>query len=791
MMVATGLIGPKGTWSNRLVAGCLLGLAMFLAALSFPALAADPPGTAEAGATLTPAPALTAPADPDAVVLKADNGFKFDAATESVVAEGNVRLAYRKITLSADRFRIDLKKDLLHAEGHVVYVKESDRVEADSVEYDLKNESGTFYAVNTTYQGDDVKGKVLVRGETMDSSKSLLRLAKADLTTCDLPDPHYHLEAKEITIHLDDYLEARQVAYYEGRFHLATLPYLAIPLKKENQFELPRFGYSAEDGWFLKTTYNYFHSKSSYGSYFLDWYQLRGFGAGLKHNYSLGRAPWTGDGWGYVYVKGDRTKGDNDVYLGVNHQQAFAGTWRGSLAGTFEKEAAEEPLANFSLQLSQQAGAGSFTSLNAAYRRQAEVALGSANLSFNTVQRLPGQWEWRFLTTANRYPLATSEPGEEKPYDQVSYDTTLARQFTDFTLRVRARQSFRPSLLTTTEPAPSGEPWERYSDLPELSIESRNLTLNGRPFPITLSGSVFRHEEFRKISAWNATTREWESQWTSTNLATGSLSGRLNGLSYRLTPKLSVNLNGEGRSMYYQDGEYMMGVAVRPELTYRPYQPVAMSLRYDWQDKLGSNPFSTIGMFPTRTVYGSATYTAKGLTADLSGNYNQLTSVLQNVTARVNVNRAPYSASGAVTFSGNGTTQSTRFLGTMAYLPREGHQYRLGTTYNLETDELERLDAQIAQPLGKEWRLELVASYDGIGQQFSRGEVGVVRDMHCRELRLRYDEVAGQMWLELRIKALPAQTFRFGASEQRLMFDASALGGLLSSSPTGGTGVPR
>jgi hypothetical protein len=32
MMVATGLIGPKGTWSNRLVAGCLLGLAMFLAA---------------------------------------------------------------------------------------------------------------------------------------------------------------------------------------------------------------------------------------------------------------------------------------------------------------------------------------------------------------------------------------------------------------------------------------------------------------------------------------------------------------------------------------------------------------------------------------------------------------------------------------------------------------------------------------------------------------------------------------------------------------------------------------
>ncbi|MGE5507693.1 MAG: hypothetical protein ACM3RP_04265 [Chitinophagales bacterium] len=475
----------------------------------------------------------------------------------------------------------------------------------------------------------------------------------------------------------------------------------------------------------------------------------------------------------------------------MNHAQQFGGSWRGNLAGTYEKKAGQEALGNFSLQVSQQAGTGAYTSLSTVYRRQAEDALGSASLSFNTVQRLPGNWEWRFLATGNRYPLSTGEPGEERPYDQVSYDTTLAREFTDFTLRLRARQSFKPSLLSVA-PSGSDEPWERYTDFPEVSVESRNLTLNGRPLPFTLTGSVFRHEEFRKVSVWNSETGTWDGRWTLTDLATGSLSGRVNGLSYRVTPKLTATVSGEGRSMYYQDGEYTMGLSVRPELTYRPVQPLAMSLRYDWQDKLGSNPFSTIGMFPTRMLYGSATYTARGLTADVSASYNQLTGDLQNMTARVNYGRTPFTASGALSFAGSGLAQTTRFLGTLAYLPKETQQYRLGTTYNLGTDQLERLDAQVAQPLGKDWRVELTASYDGVAQSFSRGEVGVTRDMHCRELRLSYDEVTRQLWLELQIKALPAQRFRFGATEQRLMFDTSSLGGLLSDTGgSGATGVPR
>lgn len=746
---------------------------------------AAPPASA-AAAPAAPASTTAAPEDENVVHLSAQNGLKFDGGTKLITAEGGVRLTYRKITLEAERLRVDLDRDLLWAEGKVHYEKEKDKIDAERVVYDLNGEAGTFYGVDTTHRSDDLKGNVYVTGATMESGKDLLRLTSAQLTTCDLPDPHYHLEAKEITVYLKERLVARQVRYYEGKVRLFTLPYLLIPLKKENQFELPRVGYSQEDGWFIKTTYNYWRSSAAHGQYFLDWYQKQGFGLGLKHNYTLGQKAQGGSGSSYLYVKNNRTHDDEQVFAGVDHQQQFAPGWKGTWKGLYEDKYLtayeHQELASNTLQLTEQDSSG-FTSVSGSYRLQATTPLPGATgrvgplarndlrdtrLSLNTAQKLPLGWDWRFGASAARVQQAG-----RTPYDNLGYQTQLSRTFPDFTMRISAQQQFTPPVVAEGEPRP---PWNRYSRLPELALESRTLTRRGRPLPLAFSASLSRYEEYSL------------SRPDGYALTMGSLTGRLTGLSYPLAKPVSLNLSGWGTATYYQNGEYTLGANTGVGVTYRPFTPLAATVRYTWQDRLGVNPFSSTGVFPAQTVAGSLTYSAGGLSADLNTAYDFLTDRYQDLVGRANFVRGKVSANGMVSFDPN-TSLFRRASVSYSYQADE-RLLKVGATVDLADSELERLDLQAATPLSKLWRVEVAASWDGYLQSLSRGEVALTRDIHCREIRLRYDEVRREIWAELRIKALPQQLLRVGAAQNTLMFDTESLG-LLSNETGISAGVPR
>jgi lipopolysaccharide export system protein LptA len=746
--------------------------------------ASPPPAEIPAGETA--APAVPPAPDPDAVRLQADQKLRFEPEAQVLIAEGNVRLTYRNITLEAQLLRVDLDSDLVRAEGQVRYRKGDDRLEAGSAIYDLKQEAGTFYGVRTTYRGKEMKGDVIVVGSFMASSKSVLRLGSANLTTCDLAEPHYHLEAKEITVYLDDRLEARQVAYFEGRLRLFTLPYLVVPLRKENQFELPRLGYSPSDGWFVKTTYNYYRNAGAYGAYFLDWYQKKGLGLGLKHNYLRGAAPWDATGWGYLYVKGDRERDDEEIYVGLDHRQQFGPAWRGTWRGGYEErylsDTRKQEAANTTVQVTQQSRTG-LTDLGASYRQTviqtlpgaesqgsgSQTDLRDLRVSFNTAQRLPGAWDWRFGASAARF----FQVGQ-RAYDNLGYQTQVAKSFPEFIFRLSAQQQFYPPPVAEGETPP---PWSRYSRLPEVALETRALTYQGRPLPLNFAATLSRYEE---VSTYHPEGYA---------LTMGTLTGRLTGLSYPLAARLTGDLNASGTATYYQNGDYTLGATAGAGLTYRPQPPWAATLRFSWQDRLGVNPFASTGISPAQTLAGNLSYTAGGWSADLSTGYDLLTGYYQEVVGRATLYRPRLAASGVVNYDPN-TARWRRASAIYSYQVSETQLLKLGATADLTASRLERFDAQLATALTRLWRAEATLSWDGFTHQLNRGEVALVRDLHCREVRYRYDQVRQEIWAELRIKALPAQVFRLGASEERLMFDAPSLGGLLGPESTT-PGVPR
>ncbi len=167
-------------------------------------------------------------------------------------------------------------KDSIRIEGEQLnYNKESGIVEM------VKNINGKYK--NYYFQADKIILKLKDGSEKVLSQPQEIKMEPGSFSGCNYKHPHYFFSAKKIKIYPDDYLEAFHVVFKElsGRLPLFYWPYLYISLKDEEQKIEPEFGYDAQRGWFIKTTWNYKYKKYP-GEYYFDFYTKSGSAAGFK-----------------------------------------------------------------------------------------------------------------------------------------------------------------------------------------------------------------------------------------------------------------------------------------------------------------------------------------------------------------------------------------------------------------------------------------------------------------------------------------------------------------------------
>ena len=121
---------------------------------------------------------------------------------------------------------------------------------------------------------DQITGFLFASGAELAKKHDYLRLSEGFVTTCDLDKPHWRIEVRELEVYADDRIVLRSVSYYEGNVKLLSLPRLTIPLKEDERLELPKIGYGAVEGWYVKGQYNYRLSDVSSGSLFADYFEL-------------------------------------------------------------------------------------------------------------------------------------------------------------------------------------------------------------------------------------------------------------------------------------------------------------------------------------------------------------------------------------------------------------------------------------------------------------------------------------------------------------------------------------
>jgi hypothetical protein len=80
------------------------------------------------------------------------------------------------------------------------------------------------------------------------------------LTTCDYPDPHYHIGFRRATVIPNRRIALRDVTLFDGRNRkLLRIPYLAVPItdRVPRYNYLPQVGQNNEEGVFVKSVVGY------------------------------------------------------------------------------------------------------------------------------------------------------------------------------------------------------------------------------------------------------------------------------------------------------------------------------------------------------------------------------------------------------------------------------------------------------------------------------------------------------------------------------------------------------
>jgi OstA-like protein len=455
-------------------------------------------GKAPPGATPGPVSTSLPLAEGTAVVV-ADEIYGSGTPNGNVTALGHVDIRYGDVDILADQAVYDGVTKVITATGHVRFVNaDGDTATADALDYhtdtgeadmqDVVGESSQLYAQEQQIQGFlyyHARSVVTYRdGHTI--------LRDGWVTTCDLSHVAYHITGREIEIRPGDRLIARHSDLYLGKYLVAALGVLVIPLSRtaahQNNFA-PTIGYNSTFGFFIKTYINFYRDPYFYGTYHVDLYQRVGIGLGADIYFA--RRDGRGQGELSVYdLRSDAqqvalTGQRNSAQASLNVQEPLGQHLTGSLQFAYTGQSSvfsslpPQTTANVSI-----AHLGLRTQTNYGLNLSNSAGDSSLGLSMNhTIQFSPTLSQSFGLTAQNTNVAGVSYTHAVG----LTTDTHFSGEAFDGDLNVTTNHGYQYNDLGAVR-----TPLLSFDKVPELTLNARPFELDGRvPIDVTFVGGVY------------------------------------------------------------------------------------------------------------------------------------------------------------------------------------------------------------------------------------------------------------------------------------------------------------
>jgi len=240
----------------------------------------DPTAQATAQEELTAQPS----AQKDPIVVNGDV-VEYFHEKKQVIGTGNVSITYKDVILTCDKITVYLDTREGIAEGNVKIRQSDAYFTGDKISYNFD-----------TRKGDIVDGYISARpffgkAESIDKAavKDDFKINQGYVTTCDLDNPHYRIQAKQVMVYVNDKVVAKHVLFYIGNVPVMYWPYYVQSLKDRKTHISVIPGQDKDWGYYVLTAYRYYLADWSRGDILLDYRSKKGLGEGVNHYLDTGQ----------------------------------------------------------------------------------------------------------------------------------------------------------------------------------------------------------------------------------------------------------------------------------------------------------------------------------------------------------------------------------------------------------------------------------------------------------------------------------------------------------------------
>jgi sec-independent protein translocase protein TatC len=279
-------------------------------------------------------------AEPDSVITELlsrpgyqTTRYRADSATvfvqeERVLLKGKALTERRGTSLEADTITYRRSSCLLDASGDPRLFDRGQVLVGEGIRYDTCIRRGVISAALTNFsEGSTVW---FLRGNvSQDSSSSRIYAASSEITSCDLPVPHYHFAGREVKWVSRSMLVARPVVLYVRDVPILWLPFIFQDMRpgRHSGILIPQFGFND----LVRPNRSYNRQISNIGYYWapndyvdltarLDWYSNRYVQYGIGGQYSWINRFLDGS---VAFSKQQQSGGSSSTTLRWDHRQTF------------------------------------------------------------------------------------------------------------------------------------------------------------------------------------------------------------------------------------------------------------------------------------------------------------------------------------------------------------------------------------------------------------------------------------------------------------------------------------
>jgi LPS-assembly protein len=229
---------------------------------------------------------------------------------------GDVEIEQDNMKIFADEVEIFTDRDLLLARGNVTLTTASQRISADSLEFNTKTRLGTFRHASGSallQQEEDrpaeksrfgtQESEILFYGETLEKiGERKYRITNGGFTTCVQPKPRWEITSGTAVLSIDHYAMLQNSWMRVKGVPVLYLPIIFYPINKEDRATgilLPMYSASTLKGNSISNAFFWAISRSQDATFNYDWFQKTGQGFGSEYRYVRTRSS-AGDARFYV-----------------------------------------------------------------------------------------------------------------------------------------------------------------------------------------------------------------------------------------------------------------------------------------------------------------------------------------------------------------------------------------------------------------------------------------------------------------------------------------------------------